>query len=129
MSRIGNKSIELPSGVEVTISGDKVTVKGSKGSLEQELKYGITATLEDNKVVVSSDGTKENRKFHGLYRALINNMVVGVSTGYSKKLLIQGVGFKAAVGGTKLTLNIGFSDPVYFDIPQGLEVKQTLQLI
>ena len=88
MSRIGNKAIDIPSGVEVNVAGDKVTVKGSKGTLEQELKYGVTAKVEDNKVVIESDGEKVNRKFHGLYRALINNCVVGVSTGFSNVVAV-----------------------------------------
>jgi len=122
MSRIGNKTIDIPSGVEVKITGDIVEVKGAKGTLTQELKYGVTVKYEDNKILVSSDGLKENRKFHGLYRSLINNCVIGVSEGFTKKLLIQGVGFKAQVTGNKLVLNIGFCHPVEFQIPEGLTV-------
>lgn len=123
MSRIGKKTIAIPSGVEVTVSTDKVSVKGPKGTLEQELKYGISAKVEDNQITIESDGEKENRKFHGLYRALVNNCIEGVSKGFLKKLLIQGVGFRAQVQGKKLTLNIGFCHPVEFEVPEGLEIK------
>jgi large subunit ribosomal protein L6 len=122
MSRIGNKTIIIPSGVEVKINGSTVEVKGPKGLLTQELSYGITATLEGDKLDLKSDGSKENRKYHGLFRALLNNCVEGVSKGFSKKLLIQGVGFRAAVQGNKLVLQIGFCHPVELVIPQGLTV-------
>ena len=110
MSRIGKLPIAIPAGVTVTLKDDVVTVKGPKGELSQYVNPLITVTINDNEVVVSrSSDEKQERAFHGLYRALINNMVVGVSQGYSKTLEIIGVGYKAAKVGKTVQLYLGHS--------------------
>ena len=123
MSRIGKKPIEIPKGVEIKINGRKVSVKTSKGELSWEHPAGITVKQEDNMIVVSrNEETKQLRAFHGLTRALINNMVVGLTEGFEKKLLIYGVGYNCDVKGKKFVLNIGFCHPVEIDIPENTEV-------
>lgn len=122
MSRIGKKPIEIPSGVQVTIADDKITVKGPKGELVQALHPLITVKQEDNTVVVSieKESDQKSKAFWGLFRSLISNMVFGVTEGYSKQLEINGVGYRAVVSGQKLTLNVGYSHPVDFELPQGI---------
>ena len=121
MSRIGKLPILVPSGVTITISAEHVTVAGSKGSLSQFTMEGVTVTQEDGQVVVTRiNDEPKNRAKHGLMRALINNMVVGVTTGFSKKLEITGVGYRVAAQGTDLKLNLGFSHDVIFKIPTGV---------
>lgn len=124
MSRIGKKAITLPAKVSVKFGADgTVNVEGPKGKLAWTLPKEIKATLEGN--VVSFDRASEDRKtraLHGLSRALVNNMVRGVSEGFVKDLEIQGVGFKAAVKGSVLDLSLGFSHPILFNIPQGIKV-------
>lgn len=124
MSRIGRLPIEIPAGVTVEISNNNlVTVKGALGTLSQEITGAITVEKVENTVVVTRQNElKETRAKHGLYRALIANMIEGVTKGFSKTLVVNGVGFKCAVAGSKLTLNIGFSHPVNVDIPAGLKV-------
>ena len=123
MSRIGKKPIPIPAGAEVKIDGRKVTVKGPKGTLSWEHPKGIKTVIEDNLVKVSRDNdTKQLRAFHGLTRALINNMVVGVTKGFEKKLEIYGMGYNCDVKGNTFVLNIGFCHPVEFEIPAGIEV-------
>ena len=123
MSRIGKKPIEVPSGVEIKIAGRKVSVKTSKGELSWEHPEGIEVKYEDNILTVDrKEETKQLRAFHGLTRALINNMVVGLTEGFEKKLLIYGVGYNCDVKGNKFVLNIGFCHPVEFDIPEKTEV-------
>ena len=126
MSRVGRLPIPIPSGVEVAASGRKVTVKGPKGSLDLAVRPEIDVAVEDGSVVVKPNGSgapREARAYHGLTRALVNNMVVGVSKGFEKTLDIIGVGWNAQAQGKKLTLNIGFCHPVEFEVPQGLEVE------
>lgn len=117
MSRIGRLPIPVPTGVTVTVAEDNtVTVKGPKGTLSQKINKQIGVKLENNEVLVSRPAdTKEFRSLHGLYRALINNMVVGVTKGFEKVLLMEGVGYRAAAEGKKLTLNVGYSHPVVFE--------------
>ena len=105
MSRIGKEPVAIPAGVTVTVNGQKVTVKGKLGELTTEMRDGITAEVKDGKVVVSrrDDSLKA---FHGLYRALIHNDVVGVAEGYVKQLVIEGTGFKAALQGKQLALSL-----------------------
>lgn len=124
MSRIGRLPIEIPAGVTVEISNNNlVTVKGALGTLSQEITGAITVEKVENTVVVTRQNElKETRAKHGLYRALIANMIEGVTKGFSKTLVVSGVGFKCAVAGSKLTLNIGFSHPVNVEIPVGLKV-------
>ena len=121
MSRIGNKPITVPEGIEVTLDGQKITVKGPKGTLEREIHNNITVKLEDGVIKVSrSDNEKENRSLHGLTRSLINNMIQGVSQEYTKQLEINGVGYRAAKQGKTLVLTLGYSHPVKMEEPQGI---------
>lgn len=123
MSRIGKKPVSIPSGVTVDVKGAKVTVKGSKGELSQEIKGGIIAKVEDGQVVVERPtDQKRHKALHGLYRSLINNMVEGVSGGYKKQLELVGVGYKAANNGNLLELNLGYSHNIYFLVPDELKV-------
>ena len=123
MSRIGKKPINIPAGVTVTIEGCNVTAKGPKGTLARTIDSVIGCAIENNQVILTCNSDEKGAHAkHGLYRALIANMVTGVSAGFSKSITINGVGFKCAVAGNKLTLNIGFSHPVVVDIPEGLTV-------
>ena len=124
MSRIGNKFIELPAKVKLNVAGDgAVSVEGPKGKLSWTLPKQIKARVEQNKVEVSRESEERKvRALHGLSRALLNNMITGVSTGFVKDLEIQGVGFKAAVKGAILDLNLGFSHDIHFQIPQGIKI-------
>lgn len=115
MSKIGKKSIEIPSGVEVTLNGKTVTVKGSKGTLSYTLLEGVNAEVANNEVVVSID-SDDKKNLWGLSRTLIANMVEGVSKGYEKKLQILGVGYTAKMQGTNIQLALGFSHPVLFTV-------------
>jgi large subunit ribosomal protein L6 len=133
MSRVGLSPITVPSGVDVTIAGRAVTVKGPKGELSRELPEPITAQLDDGVLTVHRpDDQRSSRALHGLSRALLNNMVVGVSQGFTKELEIVGVGYRAiAQGERKLELQLGFSHPVPFEAPEGItfEVPQPTQVI
>ena len=123
MSRIGRLPITVPAGVTVTVSEDNlVTVKGPKGTLSQQVNAALTVKQEGNVLTVERpDDKKQNRAFHGLYRTLINNMVVGVTDGFAKTLELVGTGYRAAAeGGKKLTINIGFSHPVIFEAPENI---------
>ncbi len=123
MSRIGKQPIQLPKGVEVKLAGNRVTVKGPKGALERDLHNSVGLTVDkDVASVVLKSGNLEDRKFHGLSRTLINNMVIGVSTGYTKTLTLIGVGYRAAVAGKELQLTLGYSHPVIYPIEQGLTI-------
>jgi len=127
MSRIGNKVIELPAKVKLTISGEgAVSAEGPKGKLAWTLPKQIKGRVDGTKVHIERSGDdRKVRALHGLSRALVNNIVTGVSTGFSKELEIQGVGFKAAVKGAILDLNLGFSHDVHFPIPQGIKITVT----
>ena len=122
MSRIGKLPVSVPAGVEVSINGNEVTVKGPKGELARSFYSALTIEqAEDNSIVVTRpDDERESRAQHGLTRTLINNMVVGVSEGYSKTLELVGVGYRAAVKGDKLEMNLGFSHPVIVEKPEGI---------
>jgi large subunit ribosomal protein L6 len=130
MSRIGKKIIPLPKGTEVKVEKDEVAVKGPKGSLKTPLVKGITLEIHpDHLVVIADENDSEIGKFHGLYRALISNMVVGVNSGFDKKLEMIGVGYRAQVQGNELNLSIGLSHPTKENIPDGIKVaveKNTL---
>lgn len=132
MSRIGKMPITIPSGVKIEISQSAVKVEGPKGKLALNIVNGIKIEVKDNVIVVSrASDIKEHRMNHGLMRALINNMVKGVTEGFSKELEIQGVGFKGQLDGKKLVLNLGFSHPVELDIPEEItiEMPQPTQII
>ena len=126
MSRIGNKPISIPKGVEVQHSGRTVTVKGPKANKPMSWAYpeGITVEVGDSEIVVTRpDDSKKQRANHGLTRALINNMVVGASTGFSKQLLIYGVGYQCSVQGNTFVMKIGFCEDVVMPIPDGVAVE------
>ncbi len=132
MSRIGNSPISLPSGVEVKVSGAAVEVKGPKGSLTHTVNSSITVAVDDGTLTVSRENDeRENRALHGLTRALINNMVIGVTEGYSKELTAVGVGYRASLKGNTLELLVGFSHPVNIEAPEGitLEVPEPTKII
>ena len=123
MSRIGRMPVVIPAGVTVDIAeGNKVTVKGAKGTLVRELPVEMEIKIEDGHVVVTRpNDLKKMKSLHGLTRTLIHNMVVGVSEGYEKVLEVNGVGYRASKAGKKLTLNLGYSHPVEMEDPEGLE--------
>lgn len=121
MSRVGKLPIQIPSGVTITVDPDFVTVAGPKGTLKQFTMPGVTVATEDNQVVVTrANDEPKIRAKHGLMRALVNNMVVGVSTGFSKKLEINGVGFRVMLQGADLKFNLGFSHDVIYKLPEGI---------
>lgn len=125
MSRIGKKPIDIPAGVKVEISGGIVKVSGPRGELSQKIDPQILSEVKEGKVLVTLNEKKSSngkvRALWGLYRALINNMVLGVTKGFEKKLDIQGVGYKAAVEGNDLVLNVGFTNPVKVACPEGIK--------
>ena len=121
MSRIGKMPIEIPAGVKVEIKGQDITVTGKKGNLSRTVRPEIEIKLEDGKVLVSGDNTdKKINAFTGLTRSLINNMVVGVVDGFKKVLVIEGVGYRASASGKKLSLSVGYSNPVEFNLPESV---------
>lgn len=121
MSRIGKLPIEIPSGVTITIDPSTITVAGSKGTLKQFTMPGVAVTQEGGQVIVTRvNDEPKNRAKHGLMRALINNMVIGVSSGFSKQLEINGVGYRVALAGNGLKMNLGFSHEVNYELPQGI---------
>jgi len=131
MSRIGRLPITVPSGVDVTIDGRTVTVTGPKGSLSRALHPDMTVSREEGTIVVTRPTEqKTHKQLHGLTRTLVNNMVVGVTDGYRKGLEITGVGYRAALNGKKLTLNLGYSHPIEIDPPEGItfEVENPTRL-
>ena len=131
MSRIGRLPITIPAGVDVTIDGRTVTVKGPKGQLSRELHPDIAVSREDGSIVVTRPTEqKVHKQLHGLTRTLVNNMVVGVTDGYRKGLEITGVGYRAALNGKKLQLNLGYSHPIEIDPPEGItfEVENPTRL-
>lgn len=133
MSRIGNKIINIPSGVEITFTdSNEVTVKGPKGTLVQQFIEEMVFEVEDNTItVVRPNETKAMKQIHGTTRSLLANMIEGVTEGYKKELELVGIGYRAAMAGNKLTLNVGFSHPVEFDVEEGLtvEVPKATQII
>jgi large subunit ribosomal protein L6 len=133
VSRVGKEPIPIPSGVEVSLEGRRVVVKGPIGTLEHTAPETIRITREDDQLVVTRpDDERENRALHGLTRSLVNNMVVGVSQGYSRELEIVGVGYRAqARGPSRLELQVGFSHPVPFEAPEGVtfEVPQPTRIV
>ena len=121
MSRIGNKPITVPSGVEITIDGQNITVKGPKGTLSREFHRNMTVTLADNVLTVTRpDDEPANRSLHGLTRTLINNMIQGTVQGFERKLEVNGVGYRASKKGNNLLLNLGYSHPVEVEAPEGI---------
>ena len=128
MSRIGQAPIAVPTGVDVSINGNVVTVKGKLGELTQELSSGITASVDDNiKNKKRPSETKEHKAKHGLYRALINNMVLGVSTGWTHSLELVGVGYRASNQGQLLDLSLGYSHNFLINVPSDVKVETTME--
>src|SRR5512137_762572 len=124
MSRIGRLPITVPAGVDVTLDGSTITVKGPKGTLTRTLTDRISIEREDGRLLVTRpDDAKTTKSLHGLTRTLVNNMVVGVTTGFRKPLEITGVGYRAALNGTKLQLSLGYSHPIEIDPPSGISFE------
>ena len=122
MSRIGKKAIAIPAGVKVAVSGNTVTVEG-KAKLSLDLPPHVAVEVADNQVVVKqASEARDAGAMHGLARSLINNMVIGVTAGFKKELQIVGVGYKAALQGSKLNLSLGYSHPIIYQIPEGIKV-------
>lgn len=123
MSRIGKLPVQIPAGVKVTVQSNEVFVEGPKGKLVQDFTHLVTISVEGSEVLVKrANDSKQARSAHGLYRSLIENMVKGVTEGFSKTLMINGVGFRAEVQGNLLMLNLGFSNDIYAGIPENLNV-------
>ena len=121
MSRIGNAPITVPAGVEVKLDGNKITVKGPKGTLEREIHKNMNVTIDGNVVMVKrNDDEPQNRSLHGLTRTLINNMIEGVTNEYTRTLEINGVGYRATKQGKKLVLTLGYSHPIEMEEPAGI---------
>ena len=121
MSRIGRKPVQIPAGVEVTVNGNTCVVKGPKGTLQQDFHENITVTVEENEVIVDrANDERECRAQHGLTRALIQNMVTGVSEGFTKSLELACVGYRVQLKGTSLDFSLGFSHPVVVEAPEGI---------
>ena len=121
MSRIGNKPITVPAGIEVKLDGQKITVKGPKGTLEREIHKNISVSIEGNSIKVTRPNDEAiNRSLHGLTRTLISNMINGVEKEYTRELQINGVGYRAQKQGNNLNLTLGYSHPVIFEAPEGI---------
>ena len=121
MSRIGNKPITIPAGVEVKIDGNHISVKGPKGTLERDVEKEISLNLDENVLTVSRDSdAKRSKELHGLTRSLINNMILGVQNEFTKELQINGVGYRVQKQGNNLNLSLGYSHPVIYEAPQGI---------
>lgn len=132
MSRIGNKPITVPAGVEVTLEGNNITVKGPKGTLTKELHKNMEVSIDANVITVKRpDDEALNRSLHGLTRTLINNMIEGVTNQFTRVLEVNGVGYRAQLRGKKLVMNLGYSHPVEMDAPEGItfEVPNPNQII
>jgi len=124
MSRIGKQPIPVPAGVKVELKGTHVKVTGGKGSLERDIRPEIEIAQKGEELVCTPKGTsKRVMAFWGMTRSLVNNMVIGVDKGFEKKLMVEGVGYRAKASGSTLTLNVGFSNPVEFTVPKGIEVS------
>lgn len=133
MSRIGKKAVAIPSGVQIKVDGGNVVVQGPKGKLEKKIASGISVAVEKGQVLVTrADDERSTRAKHGLMRALINNMIIGTSQGFERALDINGVGYRAELKGRNVVLYLGYSHPVEYQIPQGIELtveKQTRLLV
>ncbi|MBV34035.1 MAG: 50S ribosomal protein L6 [Rickettsiales bacterium] len=127
MSRVAKAAVSIPSGVEVNIKDGVISVKGAKGQLEQNLHNDVEIKVEDGEVTFAPKAEVKSWAMAGTYRALVNNMVTGVSDGFEKKLKLVGVGYRAQVQGKKLNLSLGFSHPVEFEIPEGVTIEAPSQ--
>ncbi|MRX28697.1 50S ribosomal protein L6 [Kangiella sp. HZ709] len=127
MSRVAKSAVSIPSGVDVNISNGVISVKGSKSTLEQKMHQDVVIKVEDGEVTFAPSETATNWAMAGTYRSLVNNMVVGVTDGFEKKLQLVGVGYRANVQGKKVNLTLGFSHPVVHDVPEGITVEAPSQ--
>jgi large subunit ribosomal protein L6 len=124
MSRIGKKPIEIPANVSIVVENQKIKIKGKNGSLEKSYLNNLIVDLSDNKIIITRiDETKQTKAYHGLIRALVQNMITGVDQTFSKTLIAEGIGYKFNIDKKKLILNVGFTHPVEFEIPQDLSIK------
>ncbi|MBN2657913.1 MAG: 50S ribosomal protein L6 [Spirochaetales bacterium] len=123
MSRIGKMPVTVPSGVTVTVKENVITVKGAKGELSQDFQPEVSFDIKDGEVIVNRvDDSKKAKSFHGLYRNLLNNMIIGVSAGFTKTLVINGVGYRAELKGDTLMMNLGYSTTIEYVVPEGVSV-------
>ena len=132
MSRIGNKPITVPAGVEITLNGNDITVKGPKGTLTRTVHKNMTLKLDGNVLTVTRPNDEpENRSLHGLTRTLVNNMIIGVTDGFERRLEVNGVGYRAQKQGNNLNLTLGYSHPVVVEAPQGItfDVEQNVIVV
>lgn len=130
MSRIGKKPIEVPGGVDVKVSGSNVSVKGPLGKLDWSLAQGVSVAVDNGQIVVTrSSEDRKLRALHGLVRAELNNMVHGVTKGYERSLEITGVGYKAQIQGRTMSFNVGYINPVVYQVPAGIDVKVDKQTL
>ncbi|MGH1371352.1 MAG: 50S ribosomal protein L6 [Cellvibrionaceae bacterium] len=128
MSRVANSPVEVPAGVTVTLSGQEITVKGSKGTLAHTIHGNVEVSQDENVLrFVAKDGAKQSRALAGTTRALVNNMVQGTSQGFEKKLVLNGVGYRAKAAGKSVDLTLGFSHPVVYDLPEGVKAETPSQ--
>ena len=128
MSRIANNPVSIPKGVEITLSGQEVTVKGSKGNLTMTLHDLVGISQEEDRLQLKAvEVSKKSVALAGTFRSLVNNMVVGVSSGFQKELQLQGVGYRAQAQGKKLNLSLGFSHPVVYEVPEGIDIETPTQ--
>ncbi len=128
MSRIANSPVSIPKGVDVTINGQELSVKGSKGNLSMTLHQLVEIKQEDDQLKLSAaEESKKSTALAGTFRSLVSNMVIGVSDGFQKELELQGVGYRAQAQGKKLNLTLGFSHPIEYQVPEGIEVETPSQ--
>jgi large subunit ribosomal protein L6 len=128
MSRIANNPVSIPKGVEITLSGQEVTVKGSKGNLTVTLHDLVGISQEEDRLQLKAvEVSKKSVALAGTFRSLVNNMVEGVSGGFRKELQLQGVGYRAQAQGKKLNLSLGFSHPIVYDVPEGIDIETPTQ--
>ncbi len=130
MSRIGKQPVDIPSGIEVKLDGSKLLFKKGNKTRELETKNNVDIKIEDNKIIFAPKGEdRQSKAFWGTYRSLANNIVIGLTKGFEKKLEINGVGYRAAVKGKTLELQLGFSHPINYEIPEGIEIKVEKNII
>ena len=124
MSRIGKEPIPVPGDIKVDIKGQIITVSGKNGKLEREVMPELEVSMKDQEIIVENrDNSKRTNAFRGMTRSLVNNMVIGVSEGFKKTLVVEGVGYKVNMAGKTLTLNVGYSNPIEFPVPEGVQIN------
>jgi large subunit ribosomal protein L6 len=124
MSRIGKQPIPVPADVKVDIKGQTISISGKSGKLERQILPELEVSMKDQEIIVENrDNSKRTNAFRGMTRSLINNMVIGIQTGFKKTLIVEGVGYKVNISGKTLTLNVGYSNPVEFPVPEGIQIN------